>query len=164
MPTSAPGFCKREVRECLGVAVSRSSSAAEMWENARHKFREVDPEKFPRGVTPVWLGGSSGDGHVSIATGSAGHWTTDLLRPGFFDRTGIARVAREWRELRLVGWVGDFDGVTIWTPDDGPVRASVFQLGVVDVAEGLDVVHEVRDDEAAFGWTFDEASGSWVLP
>lgn len=162
VPTSAPGFCKREVRECLRIGVSRSASAAEMWENARHKYRETDPEKFPRGVTPVWEGGSNGDGHVSLSTGSAGHWTTDLMRPGFFDRTGIARVRKVWGPgLRLVGWVGDFDGVLIWTPDDGPLAAPAFQLGVVDVDEGLNVVHDVDDREEAFGWTR-TTEGLWV--
>lgn len=117
-PTSEPGMCKREVRECLSLSVghvigSRSGDAAEAWRNATHKHHTEDPDSIPRGVPVFWLGGSEGHGHVSISTGSGGHWTTDLLRSGFFDRTGIRLVARKWG-LRLVGWTEDFDGVTVW--------------------------------------------------
>lgn len=148
VPTSAPGFCKREVRECYRVPVSRSADAAGAWHIAHVKHHETDPTAIPRGVPVYWLGGSEGHGHVSISTGSAGHWTTDLIRSGFFDRTGIARVSRTWSALRLVGWSEDFDGVRVW--DDGPLAAPAFALGVVDVDEGLDIVHEVDDREEAF--------------
>lgn len=117
-PTSDPGFCKREVRECLSlnvghVIVSRSSDAAQAWANAKRKHPTNDPADIPRGAPTFWLGGSDGHGHVSIATGNGGHWTTDLLRPGFFDRTGIRLVSRKWTSLRLVGWAEDFDGVDV---------------------------------------------------
>jgi len=161
VPTSAPGFCKREVRECYRIAVSRSGSAAEAWRNAEHKHHETDPAKFPRGVPACWLGGSDGNGHISITTGSAGHWTTDLIRSGYFDRTGIARVSRTWTSLRLVGWIEDLDGVPVWRNGE-LVNPRAFQLVDADVDEGLDIVHEIDDREAAHGWTFDEDLGLWV--
>lgn len=160
-PTSAPGFCKREVRECYRIAVSRSADAAGAWRNARFKHHETDPMSIPRGVPVFWLGGSNGHGHVSIATGSGGHWTTDLIRPGYFDRTGIARVSRQWPNLRLVGWTEDLDGVRVW--DDEPLSAravEVFQLSAGDLTEGLDLVHELDDREAAYVGSMARAEAS----
>jgi hypothetical protein len=156
VPTSEPGFCKREVRECLSlnvghVIVSRSRSAAEAWENARRKHRTDDPGAIPRGAVPFWLGGSEGNGHTSLAVGMGGHWTTDVVRPGFFDRTGIARVSRSFSpSLHLVGWVEDFDGVDIWH-DGKPIIVGAAARRAL-VATGLDfsaVEHVVDDTEAA---------------
>jgi hypothetical protein len=149
VPTSAPGFCKREVRECYRVSVSRSADAAEAWRNAKRKHPETDPGEIPRGVPVFWLGGSDGHGHVSIATGKGGHWTTDLIRPGWFDRTGIARVSRTWSSLRLVGWTEDLDGVVVWR-DGEAVAPRMFTLGAADVDAQLNVIHEVDDREEAF--------------
>lgn len=171
VPTSAPGFCKREVRECLSlnvghVIVSRSGSAAACWENARRKHRTDDPADIPRGSAAFWLGGSEGNGHVSLPVGDGGHWTTDVLRPGFFDRTGIARVSRSFSSsLHLVGWAEDFDGVDIWH-NGKPVVASrtARALAAFDPAGSFDdVEHEVDDTEAAAGIVFDPEFGSWVM-
>ena len=150
VPTSAPGFCKREVRECYRIAVSRSADAAEAWQQARHRHPEVDPASIPRGVPVFWLGGSDGHGHVSISTGEGGHWTTDLIRPGWFDRTGIARVSRVWTNLRLVGWTEDLDGERVWK-DGKPVAPRVFSLDASELdAVTHDIVHEVDDREEWF--------------
>lgn len=163
VPTSALGFCKREVRECYRIPVSRSADAAGAWENARHKHRETDPASIPRGVPVFWLGGSEGHGHVSISTGAAGHWTTDLIRPGFFDRTGIARVSRVWTNLRLVGWTEDFDGVPVWRNGES-LAARVFDLEASELDVNLGIVHDIPDDEAAFAEVVGDAAArlSWV--
>jgi hypothetical protein len=158
-PTSEPGFCKREVREVLSLAVgrvipSRSGDAADCWANARHKHHTDDPESIPRGVPVFWLGGSQGHGHVSLSTGNAGHWSTDLLRPGWFDRTGIRLVARKWG-LRLVGWTEDYDAVTVYR-DGHPViarslaRTLLGEPVPLDFAAVVDEVPEVRGE--TFGW------------
>lgn len=160
VPTSAVGFCKREVRECYRIAVSRSADAAGAWRNAKHKHAESDPASIPRGVPVFWLGGSEGHGHVSISTGEAGHWTTDLVRPGFFDRTGIARVSRTWSNLRLVGWTEDLDDVRVWQ-DGRSLEPRIFTLAAHELDDGQNLVHEVDDREEAHGWTRDE-SGLWV--
>lgn len=178
VPTSAPGFCKREVRECLSlnvghVIVSRSGSAAEAWENAKRKHRTDDPADIPRGATPFWLGGSEGNGHVSLGVGAGGHWTTDVVRPGFFDRTGIARVSRSFSSsLRLVGWVEDFDDVDIWR-DGKPViagaaarRTFVASLGAFEEDAGKALFRAVDpvvpDDEASAGYYWSIVEGRWT--
>lgn len=150
-PTSAPGFCKREVRECFRIMVSRSADAAQAWRNARFKHPETNPADIPRGVPVFWLGGSEGHGHVAIATGQGGMWSTDILRPGWFDRTGLRLVGRKWG-LRLVGWSEDLDGVRVWQDGKavGPAHVDrVFSLAAADV-DGTELVHEVDDTEAAF--------------
>lgn len=116
-PTSEVGMCKREVRECLGVTVSRSADAAECWREAKHKHPETDPRRIPRGVPVFWTGGSSGHGHVALATGFRGEcFSTDIRRPGYFDKVPIDLIEAKWG-LELVGWTEDFDGVRVF---DGP--------------------------------------------
>lgn len=147
-PTSEAGFCKREVRECYGIAVSRSADAAQAWANAQHKHHETDPGAIPRGVPVFWLGGSGGHGHISIGIGNGGHWTTDLLRTGFFDRTGIRLVSRKWTSLRLVGWTEDLDGVRVWR-DGKPVALASRPTGLTGLvpAPGESVLEDLDDIE-----------------
>lgn len=155
-PTSLPGFCKREVREILSlnvghVIVSRSADAAECWENAAHKHRTDDPADIPRGAPTFWLGGSAGHGHATEATGAGGHWTMDLIRSGFFDRTGIALVSRKWTSLRLVGWTEDYDGVDVMRKVDGvwrPIvvdRSSRVPFAELAIPAGFDALGEVPE-------------------
>lgn len=158
-PTSAPGFCKREVREVLSLAVgrvipSRSADAAEAWRNARHKHTTDDPASIPRGVPVFWLGGSAGHGHVSLSTGNSGHWSTDILRPGWFDRTGIRLVGRKWG-LRLVGWTEDFDGVTVYR-DGHPVVAKSLARTLLGDAVPLDFDAVVDEVVEVQGEVFDD--------
>ncbi len=149
IPTSAPGFCKREVRECFRIPVSRSLDAAGCWRNAKHKHPETDPTRIPRGVPVFWLGGSEGHGHVTIATGfNANHWTTDLVRDGFFDKTRIGLVSLKWPNLRLVGWSEDFDGVRVWQ-DGQPLAPRVFAFAAAELDAIGEPVHEVDDREEA---------------
>ena len=167
VPTSAPGFCKREVRECYRILVSRSGSAAEAWHNARIRHPETDPGSIPRGVPVYWTGGSEGFGHIAITTGDGGMWSTDIIRSGFFDRTGIRKVSLKWG-LRLVGWSEDLDGVRVWKDGKavGPAHVErAFALTAAEaelVAAGGHPDPVVPDDEASQGWTFDEETGLWV--
>lgn len=116
-PTSDPGYCLREVRECYAVG-RRYTDAAGAWSMARHKHPETDPRKIPRGVPVFWTGGAEGHGHVAIATGWRGLcWSTDILRPGYFDRVPIELITQKWG-LRLVGWTEDLNGVRVWDPID----------------------------------------------
>lgn len=170
VPTSAPGFCKREVRECYRITVSRSASAAQAWQQARIRHPETDPGSIPRGVPVFWTGGSEGFGHVAITTGEGGMWSTDIARSGFFDRAGIRLVARKWG-LRLAGWTEDLDGVRVWRDGQavGPAHVErAFALtadeGAAMVAGDFDTDPVVPDDEESFGWVFDAESGLWVQP
>jgi hypothetical protein len=113
-PTSAPGMCLREVRECYGVG-PLALDAAGAWAAAEHKHRERDLEKFPRGVPVFWTGGSHGHGHVAIATGyDAMCWSTDIRRPGYFDHVPIEEISDKWG-LKLVGWTEDLNGVQVYS-------------------------------------------------
>jgi hypothetical protein len=153
-PTSEPGMCKREVRECYRISVSKSSDAAQAWLNAKHKHPCADPGMIPRGVPVFWLGGSKGHGHVAISTGSGGCWSTDILRAGFFDRVGIRLIARKWSNvgMRLVGWTEDLDGVRVWA-DGNPVVPR--HVALLDLPADPAVVHEVDDGPDAFTIEFD---------
>lgn len=115
-PTSAVGFCLREVRECFGVG-PKALDAAQAWRDAKHQHPETNPARIPRGAPVFWTGGSGGHGHVAIATGSGECWSTDLKRPGYFDKVRIDAVASAWG-LTLVGWTEDLNGVRVWVDDD----------------------------------------------
>lgn len=148
-PTSEVGFCKREVRECLSMQAgpinSQSEDAAQCWANAKHRHFTTDPATIPRGVPVFWTGGTEGHGHVSLGIGKGGNFTVDLLRAGFFDRTGIARVARTWRTLTLVGWAEDYDGVRVWR-DGRPVQhASPTHHGLMLAVELAEMSHDVPE-------------------
>lgn len=113
-PTSEPGMCLREVRECYAVG-PEAASAAQAWEYAEHKHRETDPRKIPRGAPVFWTGGSQGFGHIAISTGFRQCWSTDILRSGYFDRVPIELIGQRWG-MRLVGWTEDLNGVRVFTP------------------------------------------------
>ena len=116
-PTSGPGYCLREVRECYGVGPA-APDATSAWENARYKHRETDFTKIPRGVPIFWTGGSGGHGHVAISTGFLARcWSTDIRRSGYFDRVPIAEISERWG-LRLVGWTEDLNGVRVYRGKD----------------------------------------------
>lgn len=114
-PTSEPGMCLREVRECYGVGPA-AADAAQAWEDAEHKHRQTDPRKIPRGVPVFWTGGSSDHGHIAISTGfKAECFSTDIRRPGYFDKVPIEEIHEKWG-LKLVGWSEDLNGVRVYTP------------------------------------------------
>lgn len=116
-PTSAPGYCLREVRECFAVDAG-ARDAAEAWHDSRRQHRETEPEAFPRGVPVFWTGGSHGHGHIAIATGYDGMcWSTDIRRPGYFDHVPIEEIADKWG-LVLVGWTEDLNGARVYTPKE----------------------------------------------
>lgn len=111
-PTSEPGYCLREVRECYGVPAA-ALDATQAWDQAKRRHPQTDPRKIPRGVPVFWLGGSGGHGHVAISTGWGRCWSTDILRAGFFDRVPIDAICDRWG-LTLVGWTEDLNGVRVY--------------------------------------------------
>ena len=81
-----------------------------------HKDEESNPDRIPRGVPIFWQGGSANHGQVAIATGFNGNcWSTDIKRPGFFDRCKITQI-HEDSHLRLLGWTEDLNGVRVHQP------------------------------------------------
>lgn len=115
-PREMVGMCKRQVRMAFRVTISRSLDAAEAWREAVHKHHAPDPNQIPAGVPIFWTGGSAGHGHVAISDVTAGWcWSTDIARPGYFDRVHITEIAQSWG-LKLVGWTEDLDGVRVYTP------------------------------------------------
>lgn len=114
-PTSEVGFCLREVRECFAVD-ALYMDAAQAWEQAKHKHRTSDPREVPRGAPVFWTGGSEDHGHIAIGTGWGRCWSTDILRPGYFDRVPIDLIRDKWG-MRLVGWTNDLNGVPVYTPN-----------------------------------------------
>lgn len=114
-PTSEPGWCLREVRECFGVH-QLAPTAAAAWGMSKHQHKTADANRIPRRVPVFWTGGSDGAGHIAIGLGDGMCWSTDIRRPGWFDRVPILEVARKWPQLKLVGWTEDLNGVTVWGP------------------------------------------------
>lgn len=110
-PTSEYGMCLREVRECFGVGPG-AADAAEAWANAKHKHPETNPAMIPRGVPVFWTGGSHGHGHIAISTGTGKVWSTDIIRPGYFDKVPLTEIHARWG-LTLVGWTEDLNGVRV---------------------------------------------------
>lgn len=121
-PTSAPGYCLREVRECYGVG-PQALDAAGAWSAAKHKHHETNPDRIPRGAPVFWTGGANGHGHVAIATGYDGMcWSTDIRRPGWFDHVPIEEIQDKWG-LTLVGWTEDLNGERVYQGDANWVPA-----------------------------------------
>lgn len=108
-PAQDSGMCLRMVRECYGIGPV-FADAAGAWRGATHKHGPDSPA--PRGFPVFWTGGSSGHGHVAIATGDGRCWSTDILRPGMFDLVPISLIHTRWG-LTYVGWSQDLNGVTI---------------------------------------------------
>ena len=126
------GWCLKAVRTCYGVDAhdftptnGRDPMAIEAFDAATFK-RVADGRTIPRGVPVFWRGGSTGAGHIAISTGDGDCWSTDIRRPGYFDKVPITEIAQQWG-LKLVGWTEDLNGVHIWTP---PAPVSVIPAPV----------------------------------
>lgn len=119
-PTSEPGMCLREVRECLEVGPA-AADAIGAWNAAKYKHAaaQVRLADVPAGVPIFWSGGSGGHGHVAIAAVKRGYcWSTDIRRPGYFDRVPIAEIAAKWG-LAILGWTEDLNGVRVYPYPQG---------------------------------------------
>lgn len=116
-PTSEPGYCLREVRECYGVG-PKAADAIGAWLDAKHKHIETDPRRIPRGAPIFWSGGSGGHGHIAIKAGAKNCWSTDIKRPGYFDKVPVSLIAERWG-LKLLGWSSDLNGVEVYPPKEG---------------------------------------------
>lgn len=118
------GWCLKAVRTCYGVDAhdftpnnGRDPLAIEAFDDAAHKHPVGSTQtlSIPRGVPVFWRGGSTGAGHIAISAGDGFCWSTDILRPGFFDKVPVSLIAEKWG-LTLVGWTEDLNGVRVWTP------------------------------------------------
>lgn len=126
-PTSAPGMCLREVRECYSIP-SAAPTAIAAWEASPDKVRTTDWSKIPRGAAVFWSGAPGRPGHVAIRAGrvwpllpNRGRqvWSTDRLRRGYFDKVDGATIA-PWIGGELLGYVRVLNGVRIM---DGAPRS-----------------------------------------
>jgi hypothetical protein len=73
--------------------------------------------KVPRGYPVFWSGGSAGHGHIAIAAGDGACWSTDIRRPGYFDRVPIDEIRTAWG-LTLLGWTTDLNGEPVPAEDE----------------------------------------------
>lgn len=125
------GWCLRSVRTCYAVDAfdftknnGRGPLAHEAFDYAQHKHPTTDPASIPRGVPVYWKGGSSGAGHIAISTGNGYCWSTDIVRPGYFDHVPIATIRAKWG-MTLLGWTEDLNGVRVYTPPTEPAKETV---------------------------------------
>ena len=116
-PTSEPGMCLREVRECYDVG-PKAADAIGAWLDAKSKHIETDPRKIPRGAPVFWSGGTGGHGHIAIKAGRDLCWSTDIKRPGYFDKVPVDLIRQRWG-LKLLGWTNDVNGVVVYPPKEG---------------------------------------------
>jgi cell wall-associated NlpC family hydrolase len=110
-PAFGVGECLMRVHDCYGIGALFPDAAA-AWAGAKVKHHTSDPTAIPRGYPVWWTGGSKGFGHVAISAGNGMCWSTDILRPGFFDLVAIDRIRTQWG-LALVGWSEDVNGVKV---------------------------------------------------
>lgn len=114
-PTPGTGWCLMMVRLCYGIGPG-AATAAQAWVQARERHATTSASRIPRGYPVFWLGGSTGAGHVAVSAGDGFCWSTDIKRPGRFDRVPIAQVHDQWG-LQLVGWAEDLNGTTVEAHD-----------------------------------------------
>lgn len=110
-PVFRVGTCLKQVRTCYGVG-SLYPDAATAWRHT--KFRGSGPA--PRGAILWWTGGSDGHGHVALATGDGYCWSTDIRRPGWFNKVPISEIHQKWG-LTYVGWSYDINNVRVLEED-----------------------------------------------
>lgn len=106
-PQADEGMCLMMVRSCYGIG-PKAGDAIGAWRDAK-KHRTSDPNAIPRGYPIFWSGGSKGHGHVAISAGDGFCWSTDIRRPGFFDRVPITEIHDRWG-LTLLGWTANLNG------------------------------------------------------
>lgn len=111
VPPPVTGWCLMLVRLCYGIA-PRYPDAASAWVGAQKRHHQTSPTAIPRGYPVFWVGGSSKHGHVAISAGEGFCWSTDIKRPGRFDRVPIVEIHQRWG-LQLVGWTEDLNGATV---------------------------------------------------
>lgn len=107
-PNPGAGMCLMMVRLCYGIPPG-TVDAATAWVRAAHRHPTANVHTIPRGYPVFWLGGTHGHGHVAVSAGDGFCWSTDLKRPGMFDRVPITQVHDQWG-LQLVGWTEDLNG------------------------------------------------------
>lgn len=113
-PQYGVGECLMRVRGCYAVA-AKYPDAATAWRNTKKPHPVPADANIPRGVPIWWTGGSKGFGHVAIATGDGQCWSTDIRRPGMFDKVPISEIHAEWG-MPFEGWSEDINDVTVYIP------------------------------------------------
>lgn len=107
------GLCARWVWKACRVPVTHSPDAtAAYWKAKRADL--IHTGRAPRGAIGWWTGGSRGHGHVAIADGSGGWYTTDANIRG----TTTGRRSAAWIRLRMPlcryqGWSWSFAATPI---------------------------------------------------
>jgi hypothetical protein len=84
------------------------ADAEDAWKAA--KLKHPGDRKPPRGRGVFWGGGSHDNGHEAISAGEfdgVWHiWSTDILRPGFWDFVPLSLIEQKWG-LTYLGWAED---------------------------------------------------------
>lgn len=107
----AVGLCLQRVRECYGIG-AQAPDAVGAWNLVPTKW--VHTWYTPPLGTPVfWSGGSAGHGHIAIADGQGNVWSTDILRPGYWDLVPTAMIHSKW-DLTYLGWTELLNGVRVY--------------------------------------------------
>jgi GH25 family lysozyme M1 (1,4-beta-N-acetylmuramidase) len=164
---SGPKFgtneCKMRVRLLFDVPSDGSADASTAW--GRTKFKHKGTNAPANGIY-WWTGGSSGHGHVTVATGKGDEcWSTDIKRPGHFDLTSVSEINRTWPKLKFQGWSEDIDGVRVITvasdkpkPDVAPptTPAKPNLKGFKPTIDGVDISHH---QAAPLDWAKAKAAG-----
>lgn len=150
-PAFAVGTCKKQCRLAYAVPSDGTGSAAEAWRQTDYRLN-VAGDQAPRGALLWWTGGSNDYGHVAIADGKGGVWSTDILRNGYFDHVPFAKIGSKWPSLRFVGVSRDIDGVLVVPVapmPPAPEKPAVAEPTLADCAIALDRIGATMANPAA---------------
>jgi hypothetical protein len=106
---SREGMCLLRVHEVFATPARYGDAAT-----AFHHTTQRHGGTPPIGVPVWWTGGTHGYGHIAASDGKGWCYSTDIKRPGRFDRVPIATIGRAWPLEHYQGWSEDINGFDIW--------------------------------------------------
>jgi hypothetical protein len=124
-PQFGVGQCLMRCRLAYGIDVI-VNNAALSWRGNPTKHVVTDLTKIPRGV-PWSTGPAAGRRRTRRhLSGRRLCWSTDIKRPGFFDKVPIALISQTWPKLHLAGWSEHLNGVRVFTPPGVALRTTAW--------------------------------------
>lgn len=107
-------LCQKGTRTALG-APGGAASAKIAWQElaGTGKRRRYNPEHPPPEGVPVYFKMNTPYWHAAISAGKGYIWSTDILRPGRYDKVSIAYLERRWN-AECLGWTTFINGKRVW--------------------------------------------------
>lgn len=104
--------CLMQVRKAFGIAAKYPTAYA-AWLGAGGAAGVNTHTLIPAGPNvPIFFKGRGAAGHIAISAGNGWCWSTDILRPGRWDRVRIEDLAKRWN-MKYLGWSETLNGVRV---------------------------------------------------